>query len=196
MPPMRARTTRRLPFLLSCACSLALTGCGAATPAGSPTPDARSLVDSMARPADDSRPRLPDLRLDALHAERPPLPENARNPFRFGPRAATAASPAHPELMPPHTAAGPRGAAFPRPADSSVRDAPAGAASSGLRLVGIVEAPRTAGPVAVLTDARGVHHGQLGDAVDGRYRIVAFQDAAVEIEDLARGERMTLRMGG
>ena len=153
-------------------------------------------MDSVARPADDFRTQLPDLRLDALHAERPPLPENARNPFRFGSRAATAASPTHSTLMPADAAAPPREAAFPRTADSPASDASAGAVSSDLRLVGIVEAPRTAGPVAVLTDARGVHHGRLGDAVDGRYRIVAFEDAAVEIEDLVRGERMTLRMGG
>ncbi len=195
---MRTAMTRRLPLLLACACALSHTGCGAApTAAGSPASRAPNPAGPSAAHVEASLPALPELRLDALARPRPALPDNPRNPFRFG---APTPAPDHPPSsgpMPAEAAAELAGAPFPRQVDRTAGDAqPAATAGDGLRLIGIVEAPRTAGPVAVLTDARGVHHGRLGDAVDGRYRIVAFWEAEVEIEDLARGVRRTLTLKG
>ncbi len=92
-------------------------------------------------------------------------------------------------------------ARLPRAGDRSASAEPLiGSVWKDLRLIGIVEAPRS-GRVAVLADAAGVHHGQLGDAVDGRYRIVAFENEAVQVEavqveDIASRVRITLRLSG
>lgn len=42
----------------------------------------------------------------------------------------------------------------------------------------------------------GVYHGVVNDVVKGRYRILAVTTASVEIEDLARGNRLVLRFRG
>ena len=60
---------------------------------------------------------------------------------------------------------------------------PAGEAEA-VRFIGILEAPESAGRVAVLADGAGVHHGRVGDVVVGRYRIVALDRSALLLERL------------
>ncbi len=127
-----------------------------------------------------------DVRLDALPG-RPPAPAGpARNPFRFGPAAAP------PPLTPGGGGSGGNAAASPvqvdgwRPAEDP----------AALRFIGVLEAPESAGRVAVLTDGAGVYHGRVDDVVGGRWRIVALDRAAVVLERSGSGERLTLTPGG
>ena len=175
---MRAVLTPGLLLLLACA--VPQVGCDAAPPDAPRSPE---LPDP---PTADPAPVFPDLRLDRLFAERPRPTIGQRNPFRFGPatQTTTRRTPTDVTPLPPAERTG-----------TAAPDAP-GAEGIPLRLIGIVEAGATAGRVAVLTDERGVYHGRAGDAVEGRYRIVAIGETAVELEDLTRGARLTLRLSG
>ena len=196
---MRAGLTRGLPFLLASACALPHLGCDASPPAaGAPAPAASPPAELRDRPIADPGRALSDLRLDPLFAERPRPPGNVHNPFRFGP-ATERTLPATPADVIPLIPAEPAAGEPPsRPSDgtaTAASNAPVAAAAS-LRLIGVVEAGGSAGRVAVLTDERGVYHGRAGDAVEGRYRIVAVTQTTVELEDLTRGARLTLRLSG
>lgn len=185
--PMRAVLTRGLPLLLFCA--LAHAGCGAAPP----PPDISRSPAPADPPAATAARAIPDLRLERLFAERPPPREIRRNPFRFGPAA--------PQEGPESPASG---SPSPPPPERTATAAPNAPGAAGapppagipLRLIGIVEVGAAEGRVAVLTDDRDVHHGRAGDTVEGRYRIVSTGEASVELEDLADGARMTLRLSG
>ena len=48
--------------------------------------------------------------------------------------------------------------------------------------------------MAVLTDGDGVYHGLVNNVVKGRYRILAIDADSVEVEDVTRGTRMSLRI--
>lgn len=134
-----------------------------------------------------------DVSLEALLGYTPPAVEERRNPFRFGTvedgddRALPAAStsPAVPadiaQLLNSPEASAPLAAP------------PAVESTFPVRFIGIVEVRGSHRRVAVLTDGDGVHHGGVNDVVQGRFRIVALGDAAVEIEDLARGTRLVLQ---
>ena len=196
--PMRAGLTRGLPFVLACASALAQVGCGAAPPAaGSPAPAAVPVAEPQGHPNVDQGRALPALRLDPLFAERPPLHQDPRNPFRFGPAGEETARRSPSQVVPPGAPEPPSGGPSLPLAEptAAAPDAPGGTPAP-LRLIGVVEARESAGRVAVLTDERGVYHGRAGDAVEGRYRIVAIDETSVELEDLARGVRMTLRLSG
>ena len=72
-------------------------------------------------------------------------------------------------------------------------------ASAGLgavRLIGIVEVRNRVGRVAVLANGDGVYHGLMDDIVKGRYRILSITAASVEVEDMTRRTRLTLRLSG
>ena len=192
---MPAGLSRALPFLMACVSTVPQIGCGAAPPAAAESPV------PMAEPREHPTVGLGEpLQLDPLFAERPRPPERARNPFRLGspPGAPGRRAPADPTPIGPTAA--PADEASVRSPDRTAPPASAGAAEGvrdvRLRLIGIVEARTTAGPVAVLTDERGVYHGRAGDGVEGRYRIVSIEEASIEVEDLTRGVRMTLELSG
>ena len=109
-----------------------------------------------------------------------------RNPFRF------ASSSVPPPLVPGGGVSGGNAATVPvqvdgwRPAEDP----------SALRFLGVLDAPESAGRVAVLADGAGVYHGRVDDIVGGRWRIVALDRASVVIERSGTGERLTLTPGG
>ena len=118
-----------------------------------------------------------DVRIEALSEPRPERAAAGRNPFRFGDRAA-----------------GPRPAPV-AAVERQVRARPR-AASPPLRLIGVVDAPESAGPIAVLADGDGVFQGRVGDTVAGRYRIVRIAGDTVEVEQLVAGGQRMLRLDG
>jgi hypothetical protein len=123
-----------------------------------------------------------DLRLEALQQSRPDVRLQARNPFRFGSASAVdnndresaplPVSPDPPRMNPPIVP------------------------QARLRMIGLVEAALAAARIAVLTDGDVVLHGQVGDVVDGRYRIIDMTSTSVEIESISDGSRQVLRLAG
>ncbi len=131
--------------------------------------------------ADIVQERALDLRLDALSEPRPARAVSSRNPFRFD----------RFELdgVPSPT----------RHRTETRREAPRPAAAeppSRLRFIGVVDAPESAGLIAVLADGADVFQGRVGDTVDGRYRIARIAADTVEIERLIGGGRQVLRLDG
>ena len=126
------------------------------------------------------------MRLDALPGGAPAPGGPARNPFRFGPAAAP------PSLAPGGAVPGGTSVTAPvqvdgwRPAEDP----------AALRFIGVLDAPESAGRVAVLSDGAGVYHGRVDDVVGGRWRIVALDRAAVVLERADTGERLILTPGG
>lgn len=118
-----------------------------------------------------------DVRLEALSEPRPERTVAGRNPFRFGDRG-TGPPPAAVEAV-----------------DRQVRARPR-AAPPPLRLIGVVDAPESAGPIAVLADGDGVFQGRVGDTIAGRYRIVRIAADTVEVEQLVAGGQRILRLDG
>lgn len=130
-----------------------------------------------------------ELRLDVLNAPRPERVASDRNPFRF--RAGSSEDGG--------------GAQSPGPADR--RPAPSGASTPvanthgpatrrPLRFIALVDAPRSAGFIAVLSDGDTVFQGRVGDTIDGRYRIMSIGFDSAEVELLLTGERQVLQRDG
>ena len=130
-----------------------------------------------------------ELRLDVLNAPRPERVASDRNPFRFrggsnegagGERSSTPA--------------------VRRPAASGVSAPVASthgpAARQPLRFIALVDAPQSAGFIAVLSDGDSVFHGRVGDTIDGRYRIMSIGFDSAEVELLPSGERQVLQRDG
>ena len=134
--------------------------------------------------ADTVQERSLHLRLNALSEPRPVRTVSIRNPFRFdrfdrlAPDGVPSPTPRVAEARP----ARPRPAAAERP--------------PRLRFIGIVDAPESAGLIAVLADGADVFQGRVGDTVDGRYRITRIAGDTVEIERLIAGGREVLRLDG
>lgn len=136
--------------------------------------------------------------LEVLLGYRAPAIVDRRNPFRFG----STAGDGWPSGTPASLADlwGREGGDGTDDAVPGGDTTPATAAPEslepldGLRLIGFVET--RAGPerVAVLTDGDGVFHGLVNDVVRGRYRVLALRAMSVEIEDVVRGTRKTLRL--
>ena len=196
---MRSGLTRGRPVLVAFACVLPHFGCAAPPPAaGAPAPEARPSAEPHDHStADDPGRMVPAVRLDALVAERPPLPEDMRNPFRVGRATDTTAVRTLADPTPFDPTEAPAGAVSPGSMGCVTTAAPAAARVNDTRprLIGIVDVPAT-GHVAVVTDERGVYYGRPDDVVGGRYRIVAVETTSIEIEDLTRRVRLTLRPGG
>jgi hypothetical protein len=125
----------------------------------------------------------PDVRLEALGADRPRPRDVDRNLFRFGGsrRAAGASLPA------PDTAQAP---------PPSLQPPMPSAPPIALKFIGIVEAPEEAKRIAVLSDGRGVYHGREGDTIEGRYRILKIGAESIELAQIDGGARQTLRLSG
>lgn len=123
-----------------------------------------------------------DLRLEALQQSRPDVLLQARNPFSFGSASSGGSYDREAVSVP----------VSPEPPEMS----PAVVPRVRLRMIGLVEAAITAARIAVLTDGDLVLHGQEGDVVDGRYRIIDITSTSVEIESIEDGSRQVLRLAG
>ena len=130
------------------------------------------------------------MRLDALAAPRPQRAAGSRNPFRFA-EAAGAVAPAA-----EHTAsAAPPGADGAGPALQPAT-AGGGGVRRSLRFIAVVDAPQSAGLIAVLSDGETVFQGRVGDTIDGRYRIMSIGTDTAELVFLPTGERQVLHRDG
>ena len=122
--------------------------------------------------------------LEAMRAIRPGLEDIKRNPFLFA---------TGPVGEPAGTVRKMLGASKPSDvlaSEKSTEDV------LSLRFIGIVEARRTVGLIAVLTDGRVVFQGAEGDTLEGRYRIANISRDRVEIEVLPAGTREVLYREG
>ena len=168
--------------LAACGGPAPLPAAPAGNPGTVPAPAARGRTAGV--PVENGTPF--DVRLDALPGRAPAPGGPARNPFRFGPAAAP------PPLTPGGGGSGGTTPTAPvqvdgwRPAEDP----------AALRFIGVLEAPESAGRVAVLTDGAGVYHGRVDDVVGGRWRIVALDRAEIVLERSGTGERLTLAPGG
>jgi hypothetical protein len=124
----------------------------------------------------------PDVHLDALAAERPKPGSVDRNLFRFKPKA----QPAPPRQPPPEqqtpVISGPPG--------------PPPLAPIPLKFIGIVERSAGGAKIAVLSDARGVYHGNEGDTILGQYKILRIGVESIEMSYLDGRGRQTIRLSG
>ena len=155
-------------------------GAGCGQPGGPAGPiDPAGMIGRPA--ADIVQERSLDLRLDALSEPRPVRTVSSRNPFRFD-RLAPGGGPSPARRVPEARRESPRPAVAARP--------------SRLRFIGVVDAPESAGLIAVLADGADVFQGRVGDTVDGRYRITRIAGDTVEIERLIVGGREVLRLDG
>ena len=184
---MSPGTRRRRRFGALLACLFLPAGCGPPLPAGAPAEDAAPApaLTTGARTADSPDETPFDVRLDALLGDAPEPAGRVRNPFRF-------TQPAPPSLMPGDGVPGGNPAIPPGGVDGW---RPAGE-QPAVRFLGVLEAPESAGRVAVVTDGADIYHGRVDDIVGGRYRIVAIDRTAMVIERVEDGERLTLRPSG
>ena len=166
---------------------LSLGGCQGGAPV---TPAAGAAGEGTGMPqvpvADTVTEGELDVRLEAVARPHPAIVQTGRNPFGFG----------------QSSQGGPIGQDFsadgaPKRPVVVGRDrlgASAGTLPQGLRFIGLVEAPSSAGQIAVLSDGDTVFHGRAGKTVDGRYRITRIGIDSVEVEHLAGGGRQVLRL--
>ena len=134
------------------------------------------------------------VRLDMLPVERGrvlrPHGPLARNPFRFGLSSQHGVAASHPRWEEPV------GWPDPPPLGLLTWSDPAAAAWSNptpLMLIGVIEAPASAGRIAVLTDGQAVYHGRVGDVLGAYARIVSIIPPSIVLESLV-GSRYTLDM--
>ena len=129
--------------------------------------------------------------LESLESERPEPQLSERNPFRFTPRT----PPSQPTTAPPpmtqmqQPAAG--GLTPGEPVDAALPPI-------GLKFIGLVKSdgePKI-GPVAVLSDARGVYYGREGEIVEGRYRILRIGVESIDLSYVDGRGRQTIRFTG
>ena len=131
---------------------------------------------------------MPTVGLDVLVDARGEAGEGGRNPFRFG-------------AAPPSMVTDGRGPrTLPGPSAISRDGVPRleggrAAASVALKFIGTLDGGRV-GRIGVLSDGSFVHHGRVGDIVDGRYRIVRIGVESIELEVVDGGRRMTIRLTG
>ena len=63
-------------------------------------------------------------------------------------------------------------------------------------LIGIVEGTSGSERVAVLSDGRGVYHGQAGDIIEGQFRILRVDSESVEMARLDDQGRQVIWLQG
>lgn len=177
-------------LLLAVAVAAAAGAAGCRDPLGGPAGRLDSAGTRGGPAADTVQESDLDLRLDVLAERRPARVVSGRNPFRFGP--------AELELSPSPSAAGPGAeGAGDAPPEAPLPGAAGPVGPVGqLRFIGVVDAPESAGLIAVLADGADVFQGRVGDTVDGRYRITRIAGDTVEIERLIVGGREVLRLDG
>src|SRR6185436_5718785 len=124
----------------------------------------------------------PDVRLEALEAERPKPAPTERDLFRF--KQKPPPPPPKPMAMPvaPPMPTGPPPPPPPPPIP--------------FKFIGLVES----GPakrIAVLSDGRGAPvYGREGDIIEGRYRILRIGAESIEMEHIDGRGRQTIRLSG
>ena len=162
-----------------------------ATPAGGPAGAAAAPVGAAADTVDGANLRV---RLDALAAPRPQRAGVGRNPFRFADAVGVDAPAVEEPAEGAATVAPPGGETV----HAGLQPAPAGggAVRRGLRFIAVVDAPQSAGFIAVLSDGETVFQGRVGDTIDGRYRIMSIGTDMAELVFLPTGERQVLYRDG
>lgn len=128
------------------------------------------------------------VKLEELTPPRPEPMEGGRNPFELH-------SKVEPTVVraPEHAGAAPVTAAVqPTAGEAGPQTVP----PIPLKFIGVVNAPNSAGRLAVLTDGRAVFQGREGDIVEGRYRILRIGVESVELEHMDGRGRQTIRLSG
>ena len=151
---------------------------------------------NRAEPSRETSARsFPVLDLDGLSAARlraHQLSVLPRNPFEFGTDGSTvgdyAASPATEASDPWWDELS---SWEPSPWSSAVEPFDAG---PELAFLGVVDAPASAGRVAVVKAGETIHHGRVGDVLAADFRIVAIETRRLDLEPLAGGSKQTLWM--
>ena len=162
-----------------------------AAPGGGPPGRAAAPRGAAADTVDSADLRV---RLDALAEPRPQRATGNRNPFRF----AGAVGADAPAVEDPAEGA----ATVPPPGGETVHPglqaatAGSGAVRRSLRFIAVVDAPQSAGFIAVLSDGETVFQGRVGDTIDGRYRIMSIGTDTAELVFLPTGERQVLHRDG
>jgi hypothetical protein len=126
--------------------------------------------------------------LEALTMPRPDPVEGERDPFRFRTR---------PTPSPRPTPTGGR-AAGPGPTAAPpvvAQPAPTGPPIP-LKFIGIVDAPKQGGKLAVLSDGRSVLYGHEGEVIDGRFKILRIGVESIELSHVDGRGRQTIRLTG
>lgn len=175
------------------ASALLTWGCGGEPTAGS-EPGAPAVTGHDGQQRERARDSAYDVRFDLLAVEHGrevwSRAELTRNPFRFGfsrQQSVTASYPLweepvvwgdSPDLDP---------VTWPDPAVDAWSNPPP------LVLIGVIEAPASAGRVAVLTDGDAVYHGRVGDVLGEYARIVSITPPSIELEP-SGGSPYTLHM--
>jgi hypothetical protein len=65
-----------------------------------------------------------------------------------------------------------------------------------LKFIGIVEATDQSHKIAVLSDGRSVFHGQEGDIIEGRFKILRIGTESIEMSYVDGRGRQTIRLTG
>jgi hypothetical protein len=147
------------------------------TPSSGARPHARTKAGAAAARLD----AVPDVKLDALSAERVQPAGTGRNLFRE--------KPAPPPPPPPQAR---RAAAQPDP--NAPPPPPPPPPPIALKLIGLVQA--AGGPVAVFSDGRDVFYGREGDVIEGRYKILKIGVESVEMSYVDGRGRQRLPLTG
>ena len=135
------------------------------------------------RAAQQTATAAPDVRLEALEAERPKPGPAERDLFRFKPKPPP--PPPKPVELPvaPPVPTGPPPTPPPPPIP--------------YKFIGKLEGPGQTGRIAVLSDGRGTPlYGREGDIIEGRFRILRIGAESIEMEHIDGRGRQTIRLGG
>jgi len=125
----------------------------------------------------------PDVRLEALEAERPKPGPAERDLFRFKPK------PPPPPPKPAAVTVAPPVPTGPPP--------PPPPPPIPYKFIGKLEGPGQTGRIAVLSDGRGTPlYGREGDIIEGRFRILRIGAESIEMEHVDGRGRQTIRLGG
>jgi len=175
------------------ASALLTWGCGGESAAGS-EPGARAVRGHGGEQREGARDSAYDVRFDLLAVEHSrgvwSRAELTRNPFRFGLSSQQSVSASYPLWEEP-VVWGDSPALDPLTWPDSAVDAWSN--PPPLVLIGVIEAPASAGRVAVLTDGDAVYHGRVGDVLGEYARIVSITPPSIELEPPG-GSPYTLHM--
>ena len=143
----------------------------------SPAPAARRTAQQQTAAAS-----APDVRLEALDADRPKPGLVERDLFRFKPKPPPPAPKPIAQPVAPPVPTGPPPPPPPPPIP--------------YKFIGLVESGPTK-RLAVLSDGRGLPvYGREGDIIEGRFRIVRIGAESIEMEHIDGRGRQTIRLSG
>ena len=148
-----------------------------------PLPTSNGTGAAAPRRAAQQQAAAPDVRLEALDAERPKPGPAERDLFRFKPK------PPPPPPKPVALPVAPPGPTGPPP--------PPPPPPIPYKFIGKLEGPGQTGRIAVLSDGRGTPlYGREGDIIEGRFRILRIGTESIEMEHIDGRGRQTIRLGG